>query len=81
MVKCAYSTVFHLSLILDTPMVNLAMTSQQTYFCRDTDEICLEGDQCKSGCCQKHGTLNINRCSPLSSDNHPCQKDVSGVYF
>uniref|UniRef100_UPI00358FFBBF colipase-like n=1 Tax=Myxine glutinosa TaxID=7769 RepID=UPI00358FFBBF len=41
----------------------------------ETDEICLEGDQCTSGCCKKHGTLGIHRCAPVSLDNQPCQQD------
>ncbi|XP_043925102.1 colipase-like [Protopterus annectens] len=48
----------------------------------ENGELCIEGIQCKSGCCYKRNLLDLARCAPLSKENEECSPDyIWDVYY
>ncbi|XP_064425203.1 uncharacterized protein LOC102346221 [Latimeria chalumnae] len=51
-------------------------------FWKDNGELCLEGIQCKSGCCFRRNGLDLARCASLSAENQECSPNyIFDVYY
>ncbi|KAM6191877.1 colipase [Sarcoramphus papa] len=48
----------------------------------DTGELCLQSNQCKSGCCHRGSGLSLARCAPKAAEFQECSpKSLYGVYY
>nr|XP_006002323.1 PREDICTED: colipase [Latimeria chalumnae] len=54
---------------------------QQRFINLDNGELCLEGIQCKSGCCFRRNGLDLARCASLSAENQECSPNVGAKPF
>merc|ERR1712212_1139167 len=49
--------------------------SPRDIFWLEDGELCIEGTQCKSGCCQKEDWIELARCMPKSTEGARCDGD------
>ncbi|NXG31577.1 COL Colipase, partial [Dromaius novaehollandiae] len=69
-------------LLVASALASPLASEQGLIFNLDTEELCLQSIQCKSGCCYRSSALSLARCMPKAAETQECSpQSIYSVYY